>query len=102
MTQTDTQTITNIERGGGMSTKINDGGPAFPMAFSNQGMTLRDWFAGQALGAQVADAAAFNDRSRARKSDIRITDEDVANACWSYADAMMKAREKEGATRPRA
>lgn len=34
--------------------KINDGGPAFPAeygpkTFCSTGMTLRDWFAGQAL-----------------------------------------------------
>jgi len=39
-----------------MSNQINDGGPAFPaqdwQAKGNHhpGMTLRDWFAGQALG----------------------------------------------------
>jgi hypothetical protein len=40
-----------------MSEKINDGGPAFPVVAENGlghiagGMTLRDWFAGQALAA---------------------------------------------------
>ena len=32
--------------------QINDGGPAFPILRSDQaGMSLRDWFAGQALAA---------------------------------------------------
>ena len=40
-------------------TKISDGGPAFPnrgtqmdedLERSKQGMSLRDWFAGQAMG----------------------------------------------------
>ena len=36
---------------------INDGGAAFPavaMLTSNRGMSLRDWFAGQALAGMLA------------------------------------------------
>ena len=74
-----------------MST-INDGGPAFPRsaAFSNaertacteqDGMTLRDWFAGQALAGMVSyvvEGATF---------------ENVAEDAYKAADAMLRARE---------
>ena len=44
-----------------MSTPINDGGPAFPVAetihvYGHNGMTLRDYFAGQALAGILASA----------------------------------------------
>lgn len=52
-----------------MSEKIDDGGPAFPMQGQPEdryegylGMTLRDWFAGQALAgiAQAVVSAGIN------------------------------------------
>jgi hypothetical protein len=50
------------------------------------GMTLRDWFAGQALGAYLAG----------RNGDSRDTARPhVAQTCYEYADAMLKAREVE-------
>ncbi len=69
-----------------MSTK-NDGGPAYPVAFTTtplQGMTLRDWFAGQVL----CHNAEINTWSR---------DEDVDSVvahCYRVADAMLKERSK--------
>ena len=82
-----------------MSTPINDGGPAFPHAqrlwdndaqswavHSVGGMTLRDYFAGQAL----------------TNVDVRIpmSDDDdtpspraIANYMYVIADAMLAARE---------
>ena len=66
-----------------MSTK-NDGGPAFPPSAwpDYRGMSLRDWFAGQALAGMLS-------------SDGRPTG-DQAKAEWAYdlADAMLRAREK--------
>jgi len=71
---------------------INDGGPAFPMSYDNslaytypshQGMTLRDWFAGQAL-------AGFIDFGT--KSDDEYF-ELGARAAYLMADAMLAARE---------
>lgn len=76
-----------------MSAPINDGGPAFPVAMNEIsgaycGMTLRDWFAGQALtGILLAPGQlgveAQNDPEKA--------------AAWSYvqADAMLAARERK-------
>ena len=66
--------------------KINDGGPAFPesgergKASGGEGMTLRDWFAGQALvGLSIR---------REGKCDA----DDAENA-YRLADAMLRARE---------
>ena len=69
---------------------INDGGPAFPIPdvpYPNgnvqhgwNGMSLRDWFAGQALtGVDVTTAAP--------PADV------IAAWCYDIADEMLKARE---------
>ena len=64
----------------------NDGGPAFPRTLllsECRGMSLRDWYAGQAL------------RSLSNWSDSKNNaQEAVAKACYDYADAMLKEREK--------
>ena len=75
-----------------MSKPINDGGPAFPRTGADghtspqSGMTLRDYFAGQAL----------------TNVDVRIpmSDDDdtpspraIANYMYAMADAMLAARE---------
>jgi hypothetical protein len=70
------------------------GGPAFPQ-YSGQpipgggvyyemsgGMSLRDWFAGQALAGFLA-----NDRFKATAED-----KTVALVCFNLADAMLAAR----------
>lgn len=71
---------------------IDDGGPAFPhqpavdanggyILYGDCGMTLRDWFAGQALiGLTVHND--FGARS----------DEEIAGGAYAYADAMIAAR----------
>ena len=71
--------------------KISDGGPAFPVpmvpwqdGFVNvecTGMTLRDWFAGQALEGQ---AHRFDHPHNHREL--------LAKDCYEIADAMLKAR----------
>jgi hypothetical protein len=72
-----------------MST-INDGGPAFPSDNFGQpsqiGMTLRDYFAGQALAGLCVPGP----------DDGTITAWDfdlIAPVAWKAADAMLKARE---------
>ena len=66
----------------------NTGGPAFPTTKPlehwgdpNQGMTLRDYFAGQAIIAYHADG------------EISYF-EDAANWCYKLADAMLEARKE--------
>jgi hypothetical protein len=72
-----------------MSTTINDGGPAFPttlydenIKLSDVGMTLRDYFAAQAL----------SNRAGMLKNGVMYAS-DVATECYYIADAMLTARE---------
>jgi hypothetical protein len=69
-----------------MST-INDGGPAFPFDGYGErvsGMTLRDWFAGQALAGVTS---SVND-------EISVGQvEGIAEIAYALADAMLAARE---------
>lgn len=64
-----------------------EGGPAFPVAVKDdvefKGMSLRDWFAGQALMGFMACRDGPSDRS--------VT----ARFCFEYADAMLAARKTE-------
>lgn len=67
-------------------TKSDDGGPAFPGASNarfdaTQGMSLRDWFAGQALIGL-----------RANDKTLHLSD-DVAFLAWSDADEMIRQRD---------
>lgn len=75
-------------------TTTNDGGPAFPMSSGeeprqnsithyNEGMSLRDWFAGQALKMIV-----INDVS-GRPENFR---EHYSKGAYAWADAMLAAR----------
>lgn len=70
--------------------QIDDGGPAFPRPIAglvdggvyysaDEGMSLRDWFAGQALIA-IGAAAPYTE---------------VAAAAYAYADAMLRHRSSE-------
>lgn len=73
-----------------MKTPINTGGPAFPVMYCSEGMTLRDYFAGQALAGLCVRTG----------DDKPITEwrfHDIANVALKAADAMLAARErKEG------
>jgi hypothetical protein len=76
--------------------KMNDGGAAFPRPYAEDttgdwtmglpqqdGMTLRDWFAGQALAFAILgheDGVARHDK--------------MAEYCYRHADAMLKERDK--------
>lgn len=82
---------------------MNDGGPAFPnsvavatnanhepMVWDSQdralpGMSLRDWFAGQAMIGYIADC----------KHPDNATPSMVAEWSYANADAMLEARTKE-------
>jgi hypothetical protein len=71
-----------------MST-IDDGGQAFPAGNpthgGHEGMTLRDWFAGQALAGIISTCDAKSEGSQAIKP--------IAAAAYDFADAMLRARE---------
>lgn len=87
--------MSNVEQSG-----FYDGGPAFPRADAtynhadgtpdyyegNPGMSLRDWFAGQALAGLYASA---------RYGKAGETNADYyAKGAYLIADAMLKAREE--------
>ena len=66
----------------------NDGGPAFACAAENghqEGMSLRDWFAGQALVGDYAHLGSCRDKSHAEKAAARY---------YMIADAMLAERAK--------
>jgi hypothetical protein len=71
--------------------KINDGGPAFPMPasehsqgghFEQEGMSLRDWFAGQALIGLMEYATIEQPGNAAA----------LAKFAYDHADAMLAVR----------
>lgn len=73
----------------------NNGGSAFPNANSD-GMTLRDWFAGQALAGYMAlrDERTFPNKSNDKDIEewrawLKKVD---AEFLYAMADAMLKAR----------
>ncbi len=63
----------------------DNGGPAFPMAPDVSGhwsgMTLRDWFAGQALAGMLTNPDDLHGAA------------DAAKIAYAMADAMLEARE---------
>lgn len=78
---------------------MKDGGPAFPVILNDfrdfdqhpaQGMTLRDWFAGQALMGLV-DKTSPQEVIRGYGA---VTPRLIAVACGVLADAMLAEREK--------
>ena len=75
-----------------MNTPINDGGPAFPIHHAtwengkqitspHEGMSLRDWFAGQALAGLLTQLA-----------EDEFGPSHFAKASYEMADAMLEAR----------
>lgn len=60
-----------------------DGGAAFPSAGVNNGMTLRDWFAGQV----IASVKGWHPADRQGKNAAQIA--------YEVADAMLAAREEK-------
>jgi hypothetical protein len=70
-----------------MSEEPNDGGPAFPAMlpggnYCTPGMSLRDWFAGQAL-------AGFFTLGN------HMPNETIACQCYGMADAMIAYRDQQ-------
>jgi hypothetical protein len=79
-------------------TPSRDGGPAFPRSaaehsqgghYEQDGMSLRDWFAAQAMNG-IISVAPFKDG---------VTYRQVAGTCYEWADAMLAAR-AEGRSTP--
>lgn len=57
---------------------------------TNNGMTLRDWFAGRALQAMLT-----RDKIYELLADEAITAEDVVGSSYEWSDLMLAAREKK-------
>jgi hypothetical protein len=78
----------------------NDGGPAFPRpnsiepngtnSWANDGMTLRDWFAGQALDAAIDAYIVGNGPTLGTDHLSR----NVAAHAYRIADALIAERDK--------
>ncbi|WP_173931365.1 hypothetical protein [Chelativorans sp. Marseille-P2723] len=86
-------------------TKINDGGPAFPaLDFNRQpdpnasalfpGMSLRDWFAGQALAGIICKSPFV------RVESFHEAFQASAMGAYEYADAMLAERSKSQGQEP--
>jgi hypothetical protein len=90
-----------------MAEKIEDGGPAFPVleaitasgnARSTGGMSLRDYFAGQALAGFLSAFSTASEQSILKIAKENGLDGYVTNArvaasvAYGYADAMLAAR----------
>ena len=86
--------------------KDNNGGPAFPRPISqhdptkqgqpipaHDGMTLRDWFAGDALPAIIASLPK-EIIQRAGTHGYRERNAEIAQWVYDIADAMIKQRDK--------
>lgn len=97
--------ISTTEAAAGMA---RDGGPAFPVhgggMFAGEkddprnqilqgGMSLRDWFAGQALAAMISKAPFFDrDGEFGAPVDMLTFKADMSESAYGYADAMIAAR----------
>ena len=70
-----------------MDEQIDDGGPASPAHIdSNEGMSLRDWFAGMALSGYLANP----------DPEMDLVIEILAKHSYAIADAMLEARKEVG------
>ena len=76
-----------------MSNPIDDGGPAVPFYCGQggvPGMTLRDYFAGQAMTAWIEDFC----RNTPSEEPAKDTTMKIASYCYLMADAMIAARKE--------
>lgn len=91
-------------------TTPNNGGPAFPQTIDDmgtmrsvtEGMSLRDWLAGQIVGHQIVavtiamTSTAKGGATEATKKIAKTMDTEVmARSAYQLADAMLAARAKE-------
>ncbi len=91
-----------------MSDKTNNP-PAFPGKWvtfcgatepTESGMTLRDYFAGQALNGRISNRTIVRGRQDKRKmteEELLAAAENTAKRAYQYADDMLAEREKGGA-----
>lgn len=89
--------------------KINDGGPAFPLSKDmvldpvtnlsgedvSSGMSLRDYFAAQAMPAVIM-ATSQNMHQPLKRDGERTVVPAIARDAYAIADAMLSARSDQG------
>lgn len=84
---------------------MEDGGAAFPLLTdtvshpSNPGMSLRDYFAAQAMAAVIAKMPLFDRQgehgiSAPAIDEIHGVRKDIAQSAYDYADAMLAERQR--------
>ena len=80
--------------------KINDGGYAFPQALNGdddyngaEGMSLRDWFAGQALAGLCMREDALHPNEDSGEPESLCA---ISQVAWQYADEMLFEGKKGG------
>lgn len=76
----------------------SDGGSAFPVnglmgEVVQEGMSLREYYAGQALMGFCANPAVHQPNSMCGWSLVNMTEEQLALICTAYADNLIAARE---------
>ena len=74
----------------------NDGGPAFPYydtvtGHTQEGMTLRDWFAGHVMASVMTNAEGLVEISKEDRMDLLGVAAEISYDC---ADAMLEERKK--------
>lgn len=80
------------------SNEIDDGGPAFACASETghqPGMSLRDWFAGQALAGMWTDGVLTTSVTKTANqgaAGFTNVEEGMAKIAYEQADAMIKER----------
>jgi hypothetical protein len=69
--------------------------PALTESDEYNGMTLRDWFAGQALGALLSGEDARRMNHKVASGTGQPTVHFVSGLAYEYADAMLTARREQ-------
>ncbi len=59
----------------------------------NEGMDLRDWFAGKALNAYISNEALLSACRKLASKESMTSVRYIAEVAYEHADAMLKARE---------
>jgi hypothetical protein len=81
---TETKTTTTEKKSPSV---FEEGGPVHPVTYGNihDGISLRDYFAGQALGELLEDQMT-------RRADKSVVIQNTAKLAYRLADAMLEAR----------
>ena len=78
---------------------MNDGGPAFPIAYDNiaeHGISNLDYFAAAALQGMLSSDRTIDTVARLAKSVGTSPEEYIASMAYGYASAMLHWKEKLG------